>query len=137
MLLLLLLCMRRLPSSLQVERVHEGCRLTLTDTLHRDAPPSPTFDMLLPHATTFHNALAAALADKEFMPNGEAGGMLCAASVRDHACHGCSAELNRCCRSAKPSVYSSVQACNCVQDKVQLSCALQGLALQPGLLCVF
>jgi hypothetical protein len=33
---------------LQVEKVREGYRLTLTYTLHRDAAPDPAADLLLP-----------------------------------------------------------------------------------------
>jgi hypothetical protein len=54
----------------QVTAVHEGFRLTLTYTLHRDAPADATADVLLARASAFHSQLASALADADFMPEG-------------------------------------------------------------------
>jgi hypothetical protein len=54
-------------------QVTEGYRITLTYTLHRDAAPDPTADILLLRASQLQRQLAAALADKDFMPEGGLG----------------------------------------------------------------
>jgi hypothetical protein len=51
--------------------VTAGYRITLTYTLHRDAAPDPTADLLLLRASELQRKLAAALADPTFMPEGE------------------------------------------------------------------
>ena len=59
----------------QVTGVHEGLRLTLTYTLHRDAPADATANVLLARASALQAQLAAALADDDFMPDGEGCGL--------------------------------------------------------------
>jgi hypothetical protein len=61
----------RLLLLLLLSQVTEGWRITLTYTLHRDAAPDPSADMLLLRASELQRQLAAALADKEFMAEGE------------------------------------------------------------------
>ena len=61
----------------QVQPVKSGYRITLTYTLHRDAPPDPNTDALLSRAAAFHSQLKSALADAEFLPEGGTVGFYC------------------------------------------------------------